>query len=84
LEPVIVAINVNSTARTVGTPDNLMKLISANREPLFAKGDRLRRIPIAGMGGSDSASTIHVQWIDNQPQVTIRIPPESVLVYEGR
>jgi hypothetical protein len=82
LEPVIVVINVSKSERVAGTSGNLMKLISAKRRPLVAKGDQLERIAIAGMvKGTDSNAAVRVQWIDSLPQVAIRVPPESIVVY---
>ncbi|MGH8045955.1 MAG: hypothetical protein ACREKL_01805, partial [Chthoniobacterales bacterium] len=80
MEPVIVVINASDKERITGTPGHLMKLLSAAGKSLFAQGDKLERVPIAGFDG-DSTSIVELEWKDGLPQVGLPVAPESVSIF---
>src|SRR5439155_9084928 len=76
IDPVVVVINASDKERVIGTPAKPMKLVSADGKPLFARGDKLERIPVAGFEThAPTGAAIEVQWQNDLPRVELRIGP---------
>ena len=81
-DPVIVVINASDQDRVTGTPSNVMKLVSVEGKPLLTPGDKLERVPVAGLDTGNNSGTIpDIHWQDGEPQVDLHVGPESVNVY---
>ena len=81
-DPVIVAVNASEQERVTATPGTAMKLINTAGKPLLSPGDRLERVPIAGVDAVGTLRTIYdVQWRDGVPQIVLPVEAESINIY---
>jgi alpha-amylase len=81
-EPVIVVFNASDKEQTVGGSGGGLKLVSTFGGPLFASGDKLERIPVAGFETpGDADGPVIVQGPVGAPQVQLRIGPETMSIY---
>jgi glycosidase len=82
-EPVVVVINASDKEHVTGIPGQAMTLVSRAGKPLFARGDRLVRIPIVGLDpeGTAGGTPVELEWKDDFPQLALRVAPESVNLY---
>jgi alpha-amylase len=79
---VVVVVNASGEERATGAPGNAIKLVSATGKPLVAPGDRLERMPIAGLDAPGVLPVVPpVEWREGVPRIALRVGPESVNVY---
>ena len=81
-EPVIVVFNASDKEQTVGGSGGALKLVSTFGSPLFASGDKLERIPVAGFETpGDADGPVVVEGPASAPEVRLRIGPETMNIY---
>jgi glycosidase len=83
IEPVLIVFNASNKERVTGIPGQAMYLVSPAGKPLIKRGDKLVRVPIAGLDAEGAAANLpfEVEWKDDFPQVELHVAAESVNLY---
>ncbi len=80
-QTVVVVVNGSGKPRVTGVPGHTMRIVSSGQSLLTA-GDRLQRMPIAGMDKDTSpGKAMDLQWVNGIPQVELVLEPQTVNVY---
>jgi glycosidase len=79
----IVMINASERPRATSARAERMKLVSRSGRPLLKEGQKLVRLPVAGLDGANSRDQIiDVLWHGEKPQVELLLAPQSVNIYQ--
>jgi glycosidase len=79
----IVVINASERPRATSAGAERLKLVSRSGRPLLKEGQKLVRLPVAGLDGPNvREQTINVLWHNDKPQVELLLAPQTVNVYQ--
>jgi alpha-amylase len=79
----IVVINASERPRATSAGTERMKLVSRSGRPLVEEGQKLVRLPVAGLDGANAREqTINVVWYGGKPQVELLLAPQTVNIYQ--
>lgn len=83
-DSVVVVVNANEKeAKSAGTTQKRVKLVSRDGKPLIAKGARLVRLPVAGQDMTRNLpAPVEVDWSTGVPEVVLSVAPKSVNVFK--
>jgi alpha-amylase len=80
---VIVVINASERPRATSAGAERMKLVLRSGKPLLNEGQKLVRLPVAGLDGTNvREQTINVFWYNGKPQVELLLAPQTVNIYQ--
>jgi glycosidase len=81
----VVVINASERPRATSAGSERLKLISRSGRPLVKEGQKLVRLPVAGLDGANPREqTIDILWHDAKPQVELLLPAQTVNVYVAK
>lgn len=79
----IVVINASERPRATSAGAERLKLVLRNGKPLLKEGQKLVRVPVAGLDGANvREQTIDVLWHGGKPQVELLLAPQTVNIYQ--
>lgn len=79
----IVVINASERPRVTSAGPNRMRLVSISGRPLAKAGQKLVRLPVAGLDAPNvREQRLEILWHDNLPQVELVLAPQSVNIYQ--
>ena len=81
-EVAIVVVNASERPRSTSARQNRMKIVRRSGKPLLREGDRLVRMPIAGLDAAGTREqTVEVPWKNGTPEVELVLAPQTVNIY---
>jgi len=79
----VIVINASERPRSTSAGAERLKLVSRSGKPLLKEGQKLVRLPIAGLdGAAPREQFINVLWHEGVPQVELLLAPQTVNVYQ--
>jgi glycosidase len=79
----IVVINASERPRATSAGAERLKLVLRSGRPLLKEGQKLVRLPVAGLDGPNAREKIiDVLWLNGKPQVELLLAPQTVNVYQ--